>query len=299
MINSSHQTGRGLIDLHVHSTASDGTLSPSQVVEHAFQKGLSAIALTDHDTVDGVPEAMEAAKKTPGLELVPGIELSALYHDKEIHILGLFVDIHHPVIQKELGYMRDVRNERNEKIIRSLSEAGMPITMEELQHGHPETVITRAHFARVLVEKGYVSSIPEAFQEYLRPGSKYCPKKERITPELAMEILTSSKAFPALAHPLQYKFSKEELTELIAYLKGLGMEGLEVYHSSNSAYDSMRLRELALKYHLLSTGGSDFHGTNKPDIDIGSGKGGMRISALLLEDIRKRHNEILADQAKT
>lgn len=294
MINSPHQAGSGLIDLHVHSTASDGTLSPSQVVELAHKKGLSAIALTDHDTADGVQEAMEAAKKTPGLEMIPGVELSALYHDKEIHILGLFVDIHHPVIQKELGYMREVRNERNAKIIRNLSEAGMPVTIEELQHGHPETVITRAHFARVLAEKGYVSSIPEAFQEYLRPGSRYCPKKERITPKLAMEILTASKAFPALAHPLQYKFAKNELEELVVYLKGLGMEGLEVYHSCNSAYESMRLRELALKYRLLSTGGSDFHGANKPDIDIGSGKGGLRISALLLEDIRKRHNEILA-----
>ena len=288
MRNSSHFSSGGFIDLHVHSTASDGTLTPSQVVKLAADKGLSAIALTDHDTVDGVPEALAAAKQISGPEVIPGVELSALYHDKEIHILGLFVDIHHPVVERELGHMRQVREERNEKIIRNLTEAGMPVTKKELQHGNPETVITRAHFARVLLEKGYVSSMSEAFKEYLRPGSRYCPKKEHITPELAMEILTSCKSFPALAHPLQYKFTKDELDGLVSYLKRLGMEGLEVYHSSNSPYESMCLRELALKYGLLSTGGSDFHGSNKPDVEIGTGKGGMRVSAALLEDIRKR-----------
>lgn len=285
----------GIIDLHVHSNASDGTLSPSQVVNLAAEKRLSAIALTDHDTVEGIPEALKAAEKADGLEVIPGVELSARYHDREIHILGLFVDIHHPVIEKELGYMREVRKERNREIIRRLSQAGMSLTIEELQNGNPDTVITRAHFARVLAEKGYVSNMEQAFRKYLHPGGKYCPKKERITPEHAMKILTSCHAFSALAHPFQYKFGKEELDGLVDLLSGLGMEGLEVYHSSNTPYQSMCLRELALKHNLLSTGGSDFHGTNKPDIDIGTGRGGLRVSSLLLEDIRARYQSNLTN----
>ncbi|RGY96733.1 PHP domain-containing protein [Clostridium sp. AM58-1XD] len=274
------------VDLHVHSNASDGTLSPSGVVALAAEKGLKSIALTDHDTIDGIEEALSASS-SHHIEVIPGVELSALYHEKEIHILGLFVDIHHPVIEKALGHMREIRHRRNEEILRRFSEAGMEITMAELQNGNPGTVITRAHFARVLFQKGYVSSMNQAFKKYLKPGSKYCPVKERIAPELAMELLTACHAVPALAHPLQYKFGNDELDGLIAYLTGLGMQALEVYHSSNSAYESMRLKELAVKYGLLPTGGSDFHGANKPDIDIGFGRGGLRISSLLLEDIRQ------------
>ncbi|MEY8337155.1 PHP domain-containing protein [Lachnospiraceae bacterium 62-35] len=283
------------IDLHVHSHASDGTLSPSEVVQSAYEKGLAAFALTDHDTVDGIPEALSAAKMLadshPGSvipEVIPGVELSALYLEREIHILGLFVDVNHPVIKKELGRMREIRNERNEKILRHFAKAGIQITLDELQEGNPATVITRAHFARILLKKGYVSSAKEAFQKYLKPGGPYCPKKERISPERAMSILTGSHAFPALAHPFQYQFTPSELESLIKCLKELGMEGLEVYHSSNSPCESMHLKGLAQAYDLLPTGGSDFHGSNKPDIELGSGKGGLKLSPLLLEDIRRR-----------
>ena len=275
-----------LIDLHVHSTASDGTLSPAAVVEEAAAAGLSAIALTDHDTVDGVGEARSAAGRF-SIEVIPGAELSALWHGKEIHILGLFLDADSPVLRQELACMRRKREARNDEILRRLSAAGFPMTREELQAGHPDTVITRAHFAREMAEKGYVASMKEAFNRYLIPGGPYCPKKEQLQPEKAVELILEAGGFAALAHPLQYRYSSQELEELTAFLAGLGMGGLEVYHSSNNSWESRKLKELADRHQLLPTGGSDFHGSNKPDIRLGCGRGNLRVSSLLLEDIRR------------
>ena len=279
------------VDLHVHSNASDGTMSPSQVVAYAASKNLSAMALTDHDTVEGVQEALTAAASLP-VEVIPGMELSALYHEKEIHILGLFADYKNPQLLKQLENLRAVRSRRNSVILERMAADGICITVEELQASNPDTVITRAHFARVLVERGIVSNMAQAFKKYLQTGGKYCPKKETFSPELALKLLKECRAFPALAHPLQYKFGTEELNGLVAHLKELGLAGLEVYHSSNNQYESMKLKEMALKYQLLPTGGSDFHGKNKPDIDLGTGRGGLHVSSLLLEDIRNKHSKM-------
>lgn len=275
------------IDLHVHSNASDGTCSPSQVVEAAKKAGLSAIALTDHDTTAGVEEALHAGK-TLGIRVIPGTELSCVYQGKEIHILGLFVNYQDPSFTRELNELLSVRLWRNEEMLRRFQADNFDITIEDLMAGNPDTVITRAHFARVLVEKGYASSMADAFQTYLQYGGKYCLKKELITPEHAMKVLTDNHAFPALAHPVQYKLGREDLETLTATLTNLGLMGLEVYHSSQSQAQSRMLRSIARKYSLLPTGGSDFHGSNKPDIPIGTGRGGLHISHLLLEDIEKR-----------
>lgn len=275
------------IDLHVHSNASDGTLSPSQVVEEAKKAGLSAMALTDHDTTAGIEEAFHAGKSL-GVRVVPGVELSCVYQGKEIHILGLFVNYQDASFVRELNQLLSVRRWRNEEMLRRFQADNFDITMEDLMAGNPDTVITRAHFARALKEKGYASSMADAFQTYLQYGGKYCLKKELITPEHAMKVLTDNHAFPALAHPVQYKLDWEALDTLIASLTKLGLMGLEVYHSSQSPAQSRTLRSIARKYSLLPTGGSDFHGSNKPDISIGTGRGGLHISHLLLEDIEKR-----------
>ncbi len=275
------------IDLHVHSNASDGTLSPSRVVEEAKKAGLSAIALTDHDTTAGIEEALHAGKSL-GVRVVPGVELSCVYQGKEIHILGLFVNYQDASFVRELNQLLSVRRWRNEEMLRRFQADHFDITMEDLMAGNPDTVITRAHFARALKEKGYASSMADAFQTYLQYGGKYCLKKELITPEHAMKVLTDNHAFPALAHPVQYKLDWEALDMLIASLTKLGLMGLEVYHSSQSPAQSRMLRSIARKYSLLPTGGSDFHGSNKPDISIGTGRGGLHISHLLLEDIEKR-----------
>ncbi|WP_313582265.1 PHP domain-containing protein [Lacrimispora sp.] len=278
------------VDLHVHSNASDGTFTPSEVVALAVEKDLAAIALTDHDTIDGLSEAQAAADGLP-IEIIPGIELSCVYQGEEIHILGIYVDPTDRVFISETVALKEIRKKRNEEMIRRFQNAGISITLDEVMAGNPDTVITRAHFARVLLEKGYVKNMDQAFKKYLDYSGPYCPRKEKITPEHAMKILTDCNASPVLAHPYQYHLGDKKTEELVCYLKDLGLQGLEVYHSSNNQYESGKLRKLARKYDLFPTGGSDFHGSNKPDISLGVGRGGLRITALLLDDIKRIRRE--------
>lgn len=274
------------VDLHVHSNASDGTFSPSQVVELAKNAGLDAFALTDHDTTAGVPEALEKGRDL-NIEVIPGIEVSSSFDGTEIHILGLFVNSDDPVLAAMLEKMRISRDRRNEKMLENLAADGISFTKEELCGDNPDTIITRAHIAHALVAKGICSGMDQAFKKYLQYGGRYCPQKEHLSPEEVVKTLISNGAFVALAHPFQYKFGDKKTEELIAHMADLGMKGLEVYHSSNNKLESMKLQEMAVRHHLLSTGGSDFHGGNKPDISIGTGRGGLRVSSLLLEDIKR------------
>lgn len=275
-----------LIDLHVHSTASDGSLTPSQVVERAFQKKLTAIALTDHDTTSGIDEALSAASSLP-LELIPGIELSCLYKEKEIHILGLYLDHHDPALVKFLSEARKKREQRNLLILDAFQKDGFAITWEDLIGHHPDTAVTRAHFARALLKKGYVSSVDQAFRKYLNPECPYYRPRKMISPEESLNAIHAAGGFSVLAHPCLYRLGWEETETLIAYLKELGMNGLECWHSSNTAEESRKLQKLAKSYHLLPTGGSDFHGAAKPDIELGCGRGSLRVSALYLDDIKQ------------
>ena len=178
-----------LIYLHVHSNASDGTLTPAAVVALAVEKELTAIALTDHDTIAGIPQAIEAARGLP-IEIIPGIELSCHYEGEEIHVLGLYVNPDDPAFLRETDRLLILREKRNDEMIRRFSEDGMVLTREELTAGNPDTVITRAHFARVLMEKGYVSSMDQAFKKYLKYVGRWCPKKETIEPSYALRSLT-------------------------------------------------------------------------------------------------------------
>lgn len=276
----------GFVDLHVHSNASDGTFSPSQVVELAKNAGLDAFALTDHDTTAGVPEALEKGRDL-NIEVIPGIEVSSSFDGTEIHILGLFVNSDDPVLTAMLEKMRISRDRRNEKMLENLAADGISFTKEEICGDNPDTIITRAHIAHALVAKGICSGMDQAFKKYLQYGGRYCPQKEHLSPEEVVKTLISNGAFVALAHPFQYKFGDKKTEELIAHMADLGMKGLEVYHSSNNKLESMKLQEMAVRHHLLPTGGSDFHGGNKPDISIGTGRGGLRVSSLLLEDIKR------------
>lgn len=276
----------GFVDLHVHSNASDGTFSPSQVVELAKNAGLDAFALTDHDTTAGVPEALEKGRDL-NIEVIPGIEVSSSFDGTEIHILGLFVNSDDPVLAAMLEKMRISRDRRNEKMLENLAADGISFTKEEICGDNPDTIITRAHIAHALVAKGICSGMDQAFKKYLQYDGRYCPQKEHLSPEEVVKTLISNGAFVALAHPFQYKFGDKKTEELIAHMADLGMKGLEVYHSSNNKLESMKLQEMAVRHHLLPTGGSDFHGGNKPDISIGTGRGGLRVSSLLLEDIKR------------
>lgn len=275
------------IDLHVHSNASDGTLSPREVVLLAQEAGLSAIALTDHDTTAGTAEAMAAGEEA-GVRVIPGIEVSSSYENKELHILGLFVHPGEAGFEDFLKAMRARRDRRNEEMLARFARDGITFTQEELTSGNPDTVITRAHVARALLARGAGSSREQIFKKYLQYGGRYCPLKEHFPPEEVVRILLENGAFVSLAHPFQYRLGDRATEQLIARLASLGMQGLEVYHSSHNPLEVKKLSSIARRLRLLPTGGSDFHGANKPDIQIGTGRGGLRLPISLLEDIEKR-----------
>ena len=288
------------IDLHTHSTASDGTLTPTELVEYAYSKGLSAIALTDHDTTAGVKEAMDAANRLRSegkeIELIPGIELSSGYHGKEIHIVGLFIDPDNEYLQRRLKHFISNRKKRNEQLCRLCTAKGMPISYEELRAEFgPKVVLTRAHYAKLLVKKGYVTSVKEAFDRFLGDGKPcYVPRK-KITPMRAVEIIRRCGGFPVFAHPVLAGISKGHLEELTGKLKEAGLAGIEAYYGTYTASDERDIRALADKFDLALSGGSDFHGQNKPHIDIGKGTGRLFVSADLLDDIKSRYNKMLLD----
>ena len=275
-----------MIDLHVHSTASDDSLTPRELVYYAAEKQLSAIALTDHDTVSGLAEAI-AASHHAGIELIPGVEMSCVWEGTEIHILGYFVDTGSPALQDGLSWFRRMRDERNETILDNLAEDGILLTEEELRAGDPDTVITRAHFARLLMEKGYVRDRKEAFAGYLAYGGKYVPTKDELTPERVMQMFYDGRIWPSLAHPVQYHLDEDSLVQLIAELKAMGLRGIEAWHSSQSWQDTARLQTIARLSGLIPTGGSDFHGSSKPDVEIGTGRGNLKIQERVLDAIKE------------
>ena len=277
------------IDLHVHSTASDGTLTPAEVVDHAVEVGLSAFALTDHDTLSGIVEAKirAAYHKAQGhpIEVYPGVEISAAYKNRDIHILGLLVDETDEVLERLLASFLENRNRRNEKMIEKFAEHGITLTMDDLTEDAPDSVITRAHFARALMKKGIVASIQEAFEKYVGDdGPCYVPR-EYMSPEQAIYSIKKAGGVPVLAHPLLYKLPHDELYALVEHLKKAGLAGIEVYYSNNRGQDEVNVKALANHFGLIATGGSDFHGSVKPSIELGSGKGNLKIPYSVLEHV--------------
>ena len=264
-------------DLHTHSTASDGTYSPSELIDYASQKGLSAIALTDHDTVAGIDEAITRGENYPDLEVIPGIEYSTVRYGKDVHIVGLYIDYKDTKYRQGLQGFIDSRIERNRKMCSKLTEAGMPITYEELVEENPGAVITRAHFGKLLLKKGYVTSIKEAFDRFI---GDHCPcyvPREKITPQMAIEQILSAKGVPVLAHPVLYGLGKDAMDKLVHELKDVGLVAIEAIYGTYTGQDERDIKALAEKYDLLISGGSDFHGANKPHIDLGTGTGRMSL----------------------
>lgn len=273
------------IDLHVHSTKSDGSYTPSELVSYAIKKGLSAIALSDHDTVEGIEEALEAAKGT-NLEVIPAIEFSTEYENKDIHILGLYIDYSGDEFQTYLKDFQDSRLLRNQKMCQKLTEHGIPITYDELTARFPEAVLTRAHYAKYMWEKGFVKSMPEAFERYIGDHAPCFLPREKVTPMQAVQLILRAGGIPVLAHPVLYHMSKERLDKLVASLKEAGLVGIEAVYSTYHLADERDMRRLAAKYDLLITGGSDFHGTTKPGLDLGNGYGKLFIPYEILETLK-------------
>lgn len=265
-----------IVDLHVHSNKSDGTCSPSELVDLAIQKGLSAFALTDHDTTAGLDEAIEYAKGRD-IEVVPGIEFSTEYQGRDIHVLGLAIDYKAPVFADRLQAFVDSRIGRNRKMCRNLTEAGIDISYEKLMAAYPGAVITRAHYARYLLDHGYVKSLPEAFERYVGDHCPYFVPREKVTPVQAVQLIRQAKGIPVLAHPTLYHMGKDALQKLVSSLTEAGLVGLEAVYSTYSAGEEREMRQLALRNGLLISGGSDFHGSNKPGLELATGYHGKLV----------------------
>lgn len=272
------------IDLHVHSTYSDGTLTPAELIALAEKRGLSHIALTDHDTTEGVPFALEASKAS-SVTLIPGVELSSEYNKIDIHIVGLGIDYKNSEFSEYLRQFQISRTERNIKMCQKLSDAGINISYEEIVADDPNAVITRCHIAKQLEKKGYVSHLWDAFQTYIGDDCPYFVPREKFTPVQAVQLIKKAGGAAVLAHPLLYKLTNDELHKLIEQLKPAGLDAIEAIYSSNKHGDEAYVRSLAKKYNLAISGGSDFHGANKPNIQLGSGKGNVQIPEELLKEL--------------
>lgn len=273
------------IDLHVHSTESDGTFTPMELVREANQAGLAAFALTDHDTTAGIAEAETAASEYE-IEFIPGVELSTEYKGKEVHMIGLFLDVKNPVLEERLADFRKNRKSRNQKMYVLLQKEGFDITEEALRENFPDAVLTRAHIARYLFEKGYIRSISEAFEKYIGDGCRCYVPRSKITPQEGITLIRKAGGISVLAHPILYHMSDERLRELIADCKEAGLNGIEAIYSTYRPGDERYIRRLAAEYDLKLSGGSDFHGSNKPNIQLGSGMGQLHVPYELLEKLK-------------
>ena len=270
------------IDLHVHTTASDGTMTPAEAVAHARSLGLSAIAITDHDTPAGIPEALEAGK-TAGVEVVPGIEVSVDWQGRGIHILGYFIDPAASSLRHLLNWVIAERRRRNETIAAAMRADGIGVTLDDLVRSNPDSVIGRPHFAAALVSLGYADDMNDAFRRFLNKGQRYYRRREYIPLRQAMDVILDAGGKPVMAHPLQYRLPEDELLTLVRTLTDAGAVGMECLYSQYEAEESDYLRGLAARFGLCVTGGSDFHGSRKP-IAMGT----PEVPYALLEELKQR-----------
>ncbi len=274
-----------LIDLHAHTTASDGTATPRALAELALRQGLSAVAITDHDTVLGYPE-LEKAGKELGIETVPGIEISTKFH-RAVHILGYYIDPHSPELEPVLNWVVEDRDKRNKEMCRLMAADGLPINYEDMKKRFGE-VIGRPHFADILVELGLAKNVKDAFDRYVEKGQRYYVGRTILPIERAIEIIRLSGGVPVLAHPFQYKLDDPGLRELIEYCMAQGLRGMECRYSGYGPEQSAYLEALAEEYGLIKTGGSDYHGSNKPRICLGSGiEGNLQVPYEWLERLKE------------
>lgn len=275
------------IDLHTHSTFSDGTFTPLQLVKYAEEKGLKAFAITDHDTTEGIKEAKSIETN---VEVISGVEISTRYDKKEIHIVGLYVNENDADLNKQLKYYREKRVTRNFEILEKLNSLGVDITIDDVKESCTDDVISRAHIAKALVSKGFVGSYTEAFDRYLGDNKCAYVPRETLNYEESMELITKAGGVPVLAHPLLYKMSDTNLENMMVKLRQKGLKAVEVYYSTHSNSDTQHVMAMANRVGLIYSGGSDFHGATKPKIDIGTGMGKLAVPYEILEKIRGERN---------
>lgn len=286
-----------MIDLHVHSHCSDGSFSPKELVVYALHHHISAFALTDHDTVAGLSEAISCARELSGkvcdrnpegntLEVIPGIEFSTEYEGRDIHIVGLFIDYESSLFKEQLHSFVESRNSRNERMCARFQERGIDLTYDKLKAANPGAVITRAHYARYLLEHGYVKSIREAFDRYVGDHAPCFVPRQKVTPAQAVGLIRSTGGIPVLAHPTLYHMSNSRLEQLVEELKDAGLLAIEGIYSTYSPAETRQMQAIAKKYGLAVSGGSDFHGTNKPGLQFGTGYGKLYIHEEILDNLK-------------
>ena len=275
-------------DLHTHSNASDGSDTPSGLIKKAMAAGLKAVALTDHDTVAGIDEAMDEARHG-NIEFVPGVELSVIHEKGNMHMLCYLMDHTDESFNATLEKLQQARGLRNERMLELLEKNGRPLTMEELKELAGDGQVGRPHFARAMVKRGYVASVAEAFERFLKRGAPAYVPKSILTAEDAIDVIHRAGGVAVLAHPCSLKTSSlQELEGIISSLAQHGLDGVECYYSEHGTNFTQKCIELAERYDLIITGGSDYHGKAKPHIAIGRGKGKLNVPYACATAIRRR-----------
>jgi len=255
------------VDLHVHSTASDGKFSPEAIISKAAGLGLKVISLTDHDSIDGIIPALKTVKIYPGLTFIPGVEISTDMPDGEAHVLGYFIDYTSTELGSTLERFRNSRLRRAQGMVSKLGSLGIDIDWSRVQEIAGDGAIGRPHIAQAMLEKGYIASFKEAFDKYIGHGGPAYVEREKMTPEEAVALIVRSGGLPVLAHP----FTVKEPEALVIKLKAAGLVGIEAYYKDNTAAETEATLDLATKYGLIATGGSDFHGiADSNDAMLGS-----------------------------
>lgn len=274
------------VDLHAHTTASDGTLSPTALVELAARKGLAALAITDHDSLAGLDEARTAGARL-GVEIIIGLELSISHAASDVHLLAYFVDPAEPQLAARLARFREVRASRGDAIVEKLRALGVDISAEDVRRHAGKGAVGRPHVARALVEKRIVATVQEAFEKWLGDDRPAFIPKEKLDAREAIALVHGARGLAVLAHP--GLLPEETRYKILRDLAALGLDGVEVEHSRHSSEERRRLKQIAAELDLLTTGGSDFHGENKPDVDLGYGVGGnVRVTVQTLDVLRAR-----------
>jgi len=278
------------IDLHIHSTASDGSLTPAEIIDHAQKLNLAAIAITDHDSIYGSKEALRTGIP-PSLKFLTGVEISAAHPaffpgSGSFHILGYGIRLDNHALNQTLNKLREARKNRNPKIIKRLNELGFKISLEDVNLTVADGQLGRPHIAHAMLKKGFVESMDEAFDKFLGAGKPAYVDKERIGCEEAIKMIRGARGVPVLAHPALLNIDDDwQMDELIRNLIKIGMRGIEVYYPEHSSEQTQLYKELAIKYDLLMTGGTDFHGSITPKIKMGTGKGELFIPYKLYEQL--------------
>ena len=276
-----------MIDLHCHSTFSDGSLTPEQLIEEAAKIGLLALALTDHDTTAGLPRFLAAATGT-SVRAVPGVELSVDCSHGVMHMLGYWMDVDNPELVRQMEWIRNGRDMRNRAMLEKLNALGFAMSWEDVQSFAGEDVVGRPHFAQVMLQKGYAKDKNEAFDKWLGDGKPGYADRPRLTAEVAVALVRQAGGVAVLAHPFTLRVGKEAMAKLFGDLAAAGLAGVECYYSEHSADLTKEYLAMAQQANLVPTGGSDFHGEVSPGIHLGVGFGGLNVPDRILAQLEAR-----------